>query len=190
MHSDVFLSELESDEKILWSGKPDLSRILNNADFLFIPLGLFPVFGSIVMILMGFGVIFSPEEEESFLPFVVFLSLIPMTIGFYLSFGRLIHKRRKRNRTYYALTNNRVIMITKSRRTRVTSLPLKDIKEINKSKHLDGNGTIYFGRLRPFSFFEDSGLDFFSEYYAESCVAFRDIKNVDEVHKLVRETSE
>ena len=93
---------LQKDEKIVWKGRPTPSRCAS--------VGLFQSFFGIFF--FGFAIVWtvmaSKAEEAGFFP----LFGIPfMAVGAWMVSGPLRHYRWGK-RTYYAITNNRILIVT------------------------------------------------------------------------------
>jgi hypothetical protein len=73
--------------------------------------------------------------------------------------GRFFHDAWRRNRTLYALTDQRVIIVDGGIQQRLRSLPLRTLPEISITDERAGRGTITFGSpTLPFGWFGGSGL--------------------------------
>ena len=81
------------------------------------------------------------------------IGVMPLFLmGQYLIWGRFLHQRWKKSRTYYALTNRRaLIVVGKGHGGRSSTSAYFDIlSTIDKRVRADGNGSISFGgRVRP-----------------------------------------
>lgn len=121
-----------NDEHILWRGKPEKGNVITGREvgvMLFSILWLsFTVFweitaiksGTLIMILWG-------------LPFV--------GVGLYLSVGRLFRAAYLRNKTFYVITNKKIIVKCGKR---ITLHDGRDLPPMNVEIHRNGNGTILF----------------------------------------------
>jgi hypothetical protein len=102
-----FAPHLVDREKVLWVGRPDASKLFDATDRFLIPFSLvwggFAIFWEATVIATGaplFFVLFG-------LPFVAF--------GLYLIFGRFVQRRLVRRRTWYAVTDRRVLVLERKR---------------------------------------------------------------------------
>jgi hypothetical protein len=66
-------------------------------------------------------------------------------IGLYLIVGRFFVDARQRQRTIYAVTSERIIIISGIVREIVKSLNLKTLSDISLSEKADGTGTVSLG---------------------------------------------
>ena len=129
--------ELASGERLLWSGQPRRGVRLTAADAFLIPFSL--LWG-------GFAIFWEYSVFQSNTPFFFRLWGIPFVLmGLYLILGRFFVDASRRSRTYYGLTDLRVLIIGGSRLRSVTSLELGKLAQLGISEHSDRSGTISFG---------------------------------------------
>jgi hypothetical protein len=141
-----FTRELESGERILWSGKPDNCRWLSQQDALLIPFSIlwggFAIFWEATALSSG-----AARSNVIFplfgVPFVL--------VGLYLIIGRFFARRWVRRRTLYAVTDLRVIVVAPSwpRSERTTSVWLRSYPPVEKRLTRDGRGTLWIGSFAP-----------------------------------------
>jgi hypothetical protein len=72
-------------------------------------------------------------------------------IGLYMIFGRFIVDAKRRSKTHYAITNQRIIVITGLRSLQIKSLNLRTLSDVSLSEKADKTGTITFGPTNPFT---------------------------------------
>ena len=129
--------ELRTGEKLLWSGQPLGGIRFAPADAVSIPFSLawggFAAFWEWNAIKMGAPLVFKLFG----VPFVLF--------GMYLVIGRFFADARRRSRTVYGVTADRIIIISGSADRQIKSLPLNTITELDLSERPDGSGTITLG---------------------------------------------
>jgi Bacterial PH domain len=75
------------------------------------------------------------------LPFLLF--------GLYMNFGRFPLDARRRNRTYYAVTDRRIIIVSGLVSREVQSISLRNLPNVVLGARGDGSGTITFGDKDP-----------------------------------------
>jgi hypothetical protein len=176
--------ELSPGERLIWSGQPRLGMRLRASDVLMIPFSIlwcgFAIFwevmastatakdgGAIAIVFPLFGV-----------PFVV--------IGLYFVFGRFIVDARIRARTFYGITNERIIIVSGLFARRTKSLNLPTLSDISLTERPDGGGTICFGPSYPFgAWFPAGSWPGFGQYMPP---AFDMIDRAKEVYDLIRQT--
>jgi hypothetical protein len=169
------------DERVLWTGQPDAGRIFSSADIFAIPFSLlwggFAIFWEWnALHIGGFG------STRDGLPSISFFALwgIPFVlIGLYMIVGRFFYKVWARKRTYYAVTNQRVLILSEMFGRKVQSIYLSMLPALDTSIRADGSGTITFGSNSSMdSFYANSGLGFFNRRSAAIAPAFEDIPDV------------
>ncbi|MGA9139556.1 MAG: PH domain-containing protein [Methanocella sp.] len=135
---------LSPGEKLLWSGQPPGKLLVFRAsDLALMPFALFWTgfsllweFAALAGVLSGGFDLFSLCFPLFGVPFVL--------IGVYLLFGRFVMDVVTRRRTYYALTDRRVFVLTTLRERNVVSMPLHKIDNVAIALHRDGLGTLTF----------------------------------------------
>lgn len=131
-------SLLEPGEEILWSGRPQQGLILRPSDGLAIPFSL---------VWCGFAIFWESQVIEHGAPDFFDIWGIPFVlIGLYLVFGRFFYDAFQRRRTYYAITNQRVVIVTRAFSNNIRTLALEGLTDINLSVKTNGRGTLRFGR--------------------------------------------
>ena len=170
---EPFQEDLLKNEKILWAGQPEPKVLFTRSDFFLVPFSIlwfaFAAFWMIHPVVLLIG-----------LPFVLF--------GFYLFVGRFFYKVLRKKRTYYAVTDKRVLILTKLFGKSLKAVYTDSIPVINKSVRSDGIGTITFGKSTYMrAMYQNSGLEFFGWGYGEYMPAFYDIAGANEVFKMVSE---
>jgi hypothetical protein len=130
-------SQLALNEQLLWFGQPRSGIVFRASDVFVIPFSLlwggFAIFWEVGVLTSGAPLFFKLWG----VPFVV--------IGLYLIFGRFIIDAKQRSKTYYGVTNERVIIISSLFGKKIKSLDLRTLNEISLDEKSDGSGTITFG---------------------------------------------
>ncbi len=135
--SDPIRSELGAGEQLLWSGQPRQGLLLRGADALQIPFSV---------LWAGFAVFWLVTAERSGapLPFVLFGAPFVL-MGVYIVAGRFFVDSAQRQKTFYAVTPQRIIIVSGLAVRKVRSLSLKTISELSIAERPDGTGTLTFG---------------------------------------------
>ncbi len=132
----ALLPQISHSEHLIWAGRPRQGFILQPQDIFLIPFSLawtgFAVFwtsmawagGAAPMALFG-------------LPFVL--------VGLHLLFGRFIFDSRTRARTFYGLTDKRLLFVRGGKSQAITSIELSSLQDMTYTQRPDGRGTILFG---------------------------------------------
>jgi hypothetical protein len=147
--ADRFREELNPGERIIWSGQPQQGLMFRPADIFMIPFSLmwggFAIFWEFGVVSSGAPLFFMAWG----IPFVL--------VGLYIVFGRFFVDSAQRGKTYYALTNERAIIISGLFHQNTKSLDLKKLSEINISTKGNGRGTITFGASHPMAWMYAGG---------------------------------
>jgi hypothetical protein len=107
-------------------------------------------------------------------------------IGLYMVFGRLIVDARMRERTFYGITSERIIIVSGLFGRRTKSLNLRTLSDISLTERPDGIGTITFGPMQPFGQWFASGSWPGAGQYAPP--AFDMIDHAKEIYDVIRQT--
>ena len=128
---------LLEDEYILWKGRPERGNIFRQGDWMvvifavmWLGFSLFWEFSALQSVMSGGGSLFLALWG---LPFVA--------IGLYLLFGRFLQTAYLRDKTFYVITNKK-IMVKSGRK--ITMRDGKDLPPMDVMIHRNGNGTILF----------------------------------------------
>jgi hypothetical protein len=164
----LFQNEMLKDEKILWSGQPKKGFVLTGEDISGILFGLFFI-GAISF--MGYN------TNLFFIIFLIIFTLPFLLLGLYLVFGITISKNYQKKRTYYAVTNQRIIILINSSNKIVESILINQIPVLNKTVKKDGSGTIQFDNTGYIGTGEDS--------QRIEALSFDNIMDVDTVYRMI-----
>lgn len=172
--------ELQASERLMWSGKPNPAILLTKADIFLIPFS-FLWFGFFLSVA---GDIFTSIDKMPF-PFFLFPFFF-LIVGSYISIGRFVYKYFRKKKTYYFLTDKRVIIITDFLGKNIQAAFLKEIPTINKSVNGKGMGSLVFGNQNmQAAMYGNTGMELFGAFNTNPIPAFYDIPNVQEVYKKV-----
>jgi hypothetical protein len=130
--------ERSANERLRWSGQPKHRLQLRSSDAFVIPFSL--LWG-------GFAVFWEGGVLSSGAPCFVILWGIPfVAMGVSITVGRFFVDADTRARTWFAVTNERVLIISGRFTRTVKSLPLRTLPEITSEQRNDESGTIPSGR--------------------------------------------
>jgi len=130
---------LDRGERVIWSGQPRQGLMLRGIDGFAIPFAL--VWTSVPLI-GGLATLAGPKSNLfGLVPVVPFI-----LIGLYLLIGRFFVDSAQRRRTFYALTDERVMIVSGLGSRSVRSLALRSLEQLDVSERASGQGTITFGR--------------------------------------------
>jgi len=146
--SDMIHGFLKNGESLLWSGQPLKGLRLQTKDAFLIPFSIFWCGFAIFWELMALGILFRKNSfggSTSLVSGIFPLFGLPFVIiGLYLLFGRFIVDALRRKKTYYGVTEQRILIIIGSSSQKVRSFDLKSLTNVNMIKKRDGSGTITF----------------------------------------------
>jgi hypothetical protein len=134
--------ELRLNERIIWKGKPAEGIKLRGSDAFLIPFSLlwggFAIFWEITAVTQ------IPKDQA--VGFIFPLFGIPFVlVGLYFIFGRFLFDAKTREKTEYAITNQRVIIKSGIFSRKVKTINLTALPETSFTEKSDGSGTITFG---------------------------------------------
>jgi hypothetical protein len=182
----VFQNDLMTGEKIYWSGQPDPSVLFSASDILLIPFSLiwggFAIFWELSC--LGFtGFV----KQGQVAPVVFSIFGLPFVgIGLYMIFGRFFFKIWKKKRTFYAVTNRRILIATQTYERQLQAQFLNQIPAINKSISSNGRGSLSFGSGTGLGFnYANSGMDFMGRRGIQAYLGFYDIPQAEAVYQTV-----
>lgn len=174
----VFAPELLPGEAIQWSGSPNPNVIFHPDDSVLIPGSL--VGGAIAVWLVTGSTtsgIFSNHSGRPFNWFGLIWGVPSILITQYVIWGRFFFARWRKRRTYYAITNRRVLISEPSLQgNKTTAIYFHKLTMIDKRVRPDGIGSISFGGQVPFQMRgEDS---------PPRPPTFEDVEQADAVYRL------
>lgn len=163
---------LKPDEKLLWSGRPKAGIVFRRSDILLIPFSL---------LWTGLAIFIVWHIEYAG-------ALIFVAIGVYLIFGRFWVDSKIRWKTYYGLTERRIIIVSGLFSRTVDNYPLINLPKMTVSEKPDGSGTIIIG-LNRFKYTWPSGLYWpFTRNHVQPSLEF--IPNVNSVYNEILSAQE
>jgi hypothetical protein len=170
-------AKLVTGERIVWVVRPDPSVNFTTADIVIIPFSV--IWLGIVTSVWVAALTTSDEWSGSNVPFMVIPFLFSV-IGLYYVFGRFIYKRWNKQRTVYAITDRRAIILAGPRSVRNTPASGQSIQ--TKISRNGSHETVTFGAPAPgiFSYNRtppNTGLDFFT-FMNRQPFAFYDVADV------------
>ena len=187
----LLAQDLQHDEKILWAGQPDPSVLFTKADRALVPFSLlwggFAFFWEATVIWA-----LARGEDRSGnggnLWFFVVMGAFFVFVGLYFIAGRFIYKRINKRHTYYAVTDNRVLVLTTLRGRHLTAACIDRIPTVQKSVNAEGLGTLRFGNARWWlAQYENTGMELLSGGHGDQVPTFHDIRDANRVYDLVND---
>jgi hypothetical protein len=180
----LFTDDLQSGETLHWTARPDPKLWLNRSDLFLIPMGLFMLSISIFWTFGAAGVLHDSFHGAP--PIFLVPGFFMVVFALYLLFGRLIVRHRKRLRTYYAVSDRRVVQLVDGRNRRFLSTMLDSLPTTQKALKRNGSGTLTFGQLDPrIAMIQGTGMWF--PGMEQTCVVFEDIPDAAGVYRMIME---
>lgn len=134
----IIQSKLLGGERLIWFGRPRQGFFFRKSDALTIPFSI---------LWFGFAIFWNSGVWLSDAPIFFRLWGIPfLIVGFYFVFGRFIVDIFQRKKTYYGITNERILIVSGLFNQATKSIELKGLLEITFEETSNGVGTIVFGR--------------------------------------------
>jgi hypothetical protein len=180
-------SELTSGESVLWAGQPSTSVIFHKEDALLIPFSLF--WG-------GFAIFWEAAvsgmrwtQVNGRWPLGMIWGIPFVLVGQYLIWGRFFYNAWLKKRTYYAVTNHRVIVVQNGWKRKMASSFVDSLPSLIKEGGSNGIGTLRFGQTQP-SWNNRRGFAAWSGLSIGEVPTFVDIEDVDSVYRQVSDLRE
>jgi len=142
--SSELQSELVSGESLLWSGQPLRKVIFHRQDWFGIPFSLMWGGFAIFWELGVTGHWDNSGNSHSSPGFFVLWGIPFVLIGQYLIWGRFLYSDWRKTRTYYGVTNKRVLVVSTGSNRRVTDAYFSNLDSVSLTTRYDGIGTIEF----------------------------------------------
>lgn len=121
---------LQPGEQLLWYGAPSQGFRLQKQDWFMIPFSI---------LWCGFAIFWTLGASAAGGAFGLF-GIPFVAVGLYITLGRFFHDAYRRKRTYYGVTDQRVILLEPKA---IKSLPYHQIPVLELERHGNGTGTIY-----------------------------------------------
>lgn len=180
--SQPFQQYLFADESILWWGQPKQGLALGAKDALLIPFSLmwggFAIFWNAMV---WFGP-FDTDSGDATRWFFKLWGLPFLVIGLYLIVGRFVHDARIREKLFYAVTEQRILVL---RGSKFTSLDINRLPRLELSEHRDGTGTLAFEASNSMSLDAMNGFSWWLPALGSSTQFFR-IQHPRKLYELIR----
>jgi hypothetical protein len=148
-----FLKELAADEQILWCDQPQQGFILRRSELLLIPISL--GLAALALLLEGWLVWMTwliVQLGDRSLPGLliigvlgafILLGLLMLLLAAFLLLGRFWFDRLRRRKTFYALTNRRVMICSTILKRKIRSIPLGQKLKVTLARHAGDRGSLY-----------------------------------------------
>jgi hypothetical protein len=181
--------ELVSGEQIVWAYRPRPGIVFHKQDIYLIPFSLF--WGGFAIFweasVSGHGMFGGKGAAPGFffqlwgIPFVL--------IGQYLIWGRFLFDAWLKRRTYYAVTNRRVIVVQNGLQHKIASSYLDSLPTVTKEAGSNGAGLLRFSPAQPL-WSNRRGWSAWNSMSVGDVPTFVDVEDVDSVYRLVSDLRE
>jgi hypothetical protein len=149
-----FAGYLDPGERLLWSGQPRRGVRLQASDIFLVPFSLlwggFAFFweaGVLGLIPLNHG---KPHVSGAAPLFMAIWGIPFCLIGLHFIFGRFFVDAATRARTWYAITDRRVIILKTFFTTSVTSIDYANLNTLTLTERGDRSGDILFAQPTPY----------------------------------------
>ncbi|MGJ5819524.1 hypothetical protein [Paludibaculum fermentans] len=178
--------ELTAGERVLWAAQPRPGFVLRSSDGIKIPFSL--VWGGFAIFWeLGVLGVFNKSSHGTFHFDIFMIWGIPFVLaGQYMIWGRFLFESWIKKRTFYAVTNLRVIAVQNSFTRRTTSNYIDSLPALTKEASSGRHGSLKF-REDPNAWIRGQGSAFWNEFSVLDGPRFLDIDEVDSVYNLVAE---
>lgn len=138
----ALVRELGSGERLLWTGMPRQGLRFRTGDVLAVPFSL--LWGGFA-VFWEYSVVTSNKA-----PFFFMIWGVPFVlIGIYIIIGRFFADSYQRGRTFYGVTDQRILILSGVWTREVEAISLQNLNEISLTERSDGSGDITFGPMNP-----------------------------------------
>jgi len=182
LQTEKFRNDLSPGETIQWTGQPNERVIFHFQDSYLIPFSLlwggFAIFWE--MGALGF---WRTPHRGGGNAVSLFMSLwgVPFVLfGQYFIWGRFVYDWWRKKKTFYAVTNKRVLILEEVRNRKLTSIQLAENAPLDKTTRLDGIGTLAFGVPQP-----KWNRSSWGDFNSDGRPSLRDIDEVDRIYRLI-----
>jgi hypothetical protein len=174
--------QLDSGERLLWSRQPRRGLRLRPQDAFLIPFSL--LWGGFA-IFWESRALFATSKAHGPVGVVFPLFGLPfVAVGLYLIFGRFFTDARTREKTFYGVTNERIIIVSGLFSRQTKSLQLHALTDVSLTQRADGSGSITFGSTQLMgAFFSGASWPGTGRYPPPS---FAMVERAKDVYDIVR----
>jgi hypothetical protein len=147
----AFEGRLLPGERLVWEGRPQQGLLFTGSDLLMVPFSLLWCGFAIFWTVMAGGAVWAggPATQGSPVDIFPLFGLLFVGVGLYFVGGRFAVDAWLRDRTRYALTDRRVLIVRAPPFGAFTALSLDRLPEAQIRERGGGAGTIRFGHAMP-----------------------------------------
>jgi hypothetical protein len=185
----IIQPELISGENVVWSAQPIRDVIFHKEDLYLIPFSLlwggFAIFWEAGV--LGFWG--THNQSGNAWQFGILWGIPFVLVGQYLIWGRFIYAAWLKGRTFYAVTNRRVIVLQNGWKRHMASAYIDSLPTLIKESGSKGVGILRFTQAQPI-WGSSRGLGAWNGMSVGDVPTFIDIAEVDAVYRLVSDLRE
>lgn len=175
--SPKITAQLSGNERLLWSGQPSQGIMFQLTDLFMIPFSL--MWG-------GFALFWEYSVITSDAPLFFCLWGVPFVlVGLHMIIGRFFFEAKQRAQTYYAVTDERILIVSGIFTSSIKSLNLSNLGELSLTEGKDGEGSIVFGHNPFASLF--GGLSSLPGMMNSKLTQFQSIADAKQVFELIHQ---
>ena len=175
--------ELISGESIHWAGMPNPRVIFHSDDWVAIPFALMWTGFFVFWEGAALGVWEKASRPGGSNTFMVLWGIPFLLFGNYMVWGRFLADAWLKRRTYYAVTNRRVLVLQEGWKRKTSTTFLEAIPKIEREG--SATGTLWFGPKYPVVAAKGKKTRNMSRFSIGDVPVFADIEDVDSVHRLI-----
>jgi hypothetical protein len=181
--------ELMSGETLQWAAMPNAGVVLHSEDWGLIPFSLlwggFTIFWEAGVL----GYWGNTAKKNSAPTFFALWGLAFVLAGQYFIWGRFLRDAWLKRKTYYGVTNRRVLIVQEAWKRKIRSCYLEAIPEI--AREGETTGTLWLGQKLSMFASRRSPKRSMSRFDVDSMVpVLADIDDLDSVYRLIMELRE
>jgi hypothetical protein len=181
-------SELTSGETLLWTGKPNPSVIFHSDDLYLIPFSL--LWGGFAIFWEAGALGYWGNGSRNGTP-SIFMAVwgIPfIVIGQHMIWGRFLYDAWLKKRTYYAVTNRRILVLQEGWNRKTSWAYISTIPTVEREGST--TGTLWFGPKYPAIAGRGQKTRNMSRFKVDDVPVFADINDLDSVYHTVLDLRE
>jgi len=181
-------AEMTSGERVYWAGRPNPKVIFHSDDWAMVPFSL--LWGGFAIFWEAGVLGYWGKGARSGSPslFMAIWGIPFIIIGQYMIWGRFLYDAWLKRRTYYGLTNRRVLILQEGWKRKTNWMYLEAIPTIEREGTM--TGTLWFGKKYPVIAGRGKKTRSMSRFDVGDMPVFADIDDVDGVQRLVQELRE
>jgi len=181
-------TEMVSAEKVYWAGMPNPRVIFHSDDWAAIPFTLIWTAFFVFWEAAALGIWGRASRWEGTDLFMALWGIPFLIVGNYMVWGRFLVDTWLKRRTYYGVTNRRILILQEGWKRKTNWIYLEAIPTIEREG--TARGTLWFGKKYPVIAGRHQKTRSFSRFDVSDMPVFADIDDVDGVQRLVQELRE